>query len=83
MKRYWFMLAAAATVAGCAPRIAAQAPEIVAAPETEQAAPASAAPAPVAVDSARMLRDLGILAHDSMEGRATGTPGSVRAREFV
>jgi hypothetical protein len=83
MKRYWFMLAAAATVAGCAPRIAAQAPEIVAAPETEQAAPASAAPAPVAVDSARMLRDLGILAHDSMEGRATGTPGSARARAFL
>jgi Zn-dependent M28 family amino/carboxypeptidase len=36
-----------------------------------------------AVDSARLLRDLGVLAHDSMEGRAPGTPGSFRARAYL
>ena len=36
-----------------------------------------------ALDSARLLRDLSVLAHDSMEGRAPGTPGSLRARAFL
>jgi Zn-dependent M28 family amino/carboxypeptidase len=31
----------------------------------------------------RLLRDLSVLAHDSMEGRAPGTPGSARARAFL
>jgi len=35
------------------------------------------------LDSARLLRDLSVLAHDSMEGRAPGTPGSLRARAFL
>jgi len=35
------------------------------------------------VDSARLLRDLSVLAHDSMEGRAPDTPGSRRARTFL
>jgi Zn-dependent M28 family amino/carboxypeptidase len=37
----------------------------------------------VALDSARMLSDVAVLAHDSMEGRAPGTPGSLRARAFL
>ena len=37
-------------------------------------------PAP---DSARLLHDLSVLAHDSMEGRAPGTEGSARARAFL
>jgi len=35
------------------------------------------------VDSVRLLRDLSVLADDSMEGRATGTPGAERARAFL
>jgi len=31
----------------------------------------------------RLLQDLSVLAHDSMEGRAPGTPGSARARVFL
>jgi len=31
----------------------------------------------------RLLRDLGAIAHDSMEGRRTGTPGAERARAFL
>jgi Zn-dependent M28 family amino/carboxypeptidase len=31
----------------------------------------------------RLLLDLSVLAHDSMEGRAPGTPGSARARAFL
>lgn len=41
---------------------------------------AQSGPAP---DSARLLRDLSVLAHDSMEGRAPGTPGGLRARAFL
>ena len=37
----------------------------------------------VTADSARILQDLQTLSHDSMEGRRTGTPGGVRAREYV
>ena len=36
-----------------------------------------------ALDSARLLSDLSVLAHDSMEGRAPGTPGSRRAQAFL
>jgi hypothetical protein len=42
----------------------------------------SAAPL-VAVDSVRLLRDVSVLAADSMEGRLTGTAGSERARRFL
>ena len=35
------------------------------------------------VDTARVVADLRVLAADSMEGRATGTPGSARARRFL
>lgn len=43
----------------------------------------SALPQSTEPDSARLLRQLGVLAHDSMEGRATGTPGAQRARDFL
>jgi hypothetical protein len=35
------------------------------------------------LDSARLLKDLSVLAHDSMEGRATGQPGAHEARAFL
>jgi Zn-dependent M28 family amino/carboxypeptidase len=35
------------------------------------------------IDGNRLLNDLSILAHDSMEGRGTGTPGGARARAFL
>lgn len=35
------------------------------------------------VDAQELLRDLEILAHDSMEGRRPGTPGIERARTFI
>jgi len=38
---------------------------------------------PQEVDSIRLLSELSILAHDSMEGRSPGTPGSLRARAFL
>jgi hypothetical protein len=52
-------------------------------------AAAAATPAPVsasraiAIDSAMMMRDISVLAHDSMEGRRVGTPGGARARLFL
>ena len=60
-------------------------------PDTEttagEAAPTRAANASApqlpAPDSARLLRDLGALAHDSMAGRAPGTPGSTAARRLI
>jgi Zn-dependent M28 family amino/carboxypeptidase len=71
MKRFWFTCAAALAVAGCVPPAAVLEPVAV------------SPSAPVALDSARLLHDLGVLAHDTMEGRATGTPGGARARAFV
>jgi Zn-dependent M28 family amino/carboxypeptidase len=42
------------------------------------------APMPtMAVDSARLMGDLRILAADSMEGRLAGAPGGLRARSFL
>jgi Zn-dependent M28 family amino/carboxypeptidase len=35
------------------------------------------------VDSAALMRRVEVLAADSMQGRATGTPGSARARRFL
>jgi hypothetical protein len=37
----------------------------------------------IAVDSARLMRDVEILAADGMEGRRTGTPAGARARAYV
>lgn len=45
------------------------------------AAPPDAGPLPAAgVDSVRLLRDIGVLAADSMVGRGTGTDGAAKAR---
>lgn len=41
------------------------------------------APALPALDSARLMSDLSVLAADSMEGRRLGTPGGARARAFL
>lgn len=38
---------------------------------------------PPTVDAEQIMRDLSILAHDSMEGRLSGTPGNERARRFL
>lgn len=45
-----------------------------------------AAPRPSAaqeIDAASLMRDLGVLAHDSMGGRLVGSEGSVMAREWI
>lgn len=46
-------------------------------------APQAAAQSAPPLDSVRLLGDLAVLAHDSMEGRAVGTVGSLRARHFL
>ncbi|MSR20130.1 MAG: M20/M25/M40 family metallo-hydrolase [Gemmatimonadetes bacterium] len=46
-------------------------------------APSLAAQPVPALDSTRLLAHLSVLAHDSMQGRAPGTPGSLRARAFL
>lgn len=48
-----------------------------------QATAGGATRAAFALDSARMLRDLSVLAHDSMQGRAAGTLGGLKARRFL
>ena len=35
------------------------------------------------LDASQMLADLRVLAHDSMEGRATGSAGNAKAREYI
>lgn len=37
----------------------------------------------VSQDSARIMEDLRVLAHDSMEGRQTGEAGNLKAREYI
>jgi hypothetical protein len=75
MQRFSIVCAAALAVAACAPGPAADAPVLPAAVST--------APSTAAIDSARLMRDISVLAHDSMEGRLVGTPGSVRAQAFL
>ncbi|HSJ29857.1 MAG TPA: M28 family peptidase [Longimicrobiales bacterium] len=63
-----YCLAVTVLVAACAPSNASlEAPPLAAA----------------SIDSVRLLRDIGVLAHDSMEGRLVGTPGNARARAFI
>lgn len=57
-------------------------PATTATPATGAAGEA-AATATVAIDSAALMRDISVLAHDSMEGRRVGTPGGERARRFM
>jgi Zn-dependent M28 family amino/carboxypeptidase len=64
------------------------APVLLLALATACAAPGSAPePAPTVaaggIDSARVMRDLGVLAHDSMAGRVAATPSGARARRFL
>jgi Zn-dependent M28 family amino/carboxypeptidase len=35
------------------------------------------------IDEAALMRDLGALASDAMEGRGTGAPGAARARDYI
>lgn len=42
----------------------------------------NAQPLPL-LDSARLVTDLSVLAHDSMQGRRPGSPGSLKARTFL
>jgi hypothetical protein len=54
----------------------------IGAAETVKVAPRPAPQLP-ALDSARLMRDIGVLAADSMEGRRLGTPGGARARAYL
>ena len=68
--RHLVLAAAAATVTG------------VAACAQTNAAPGSGTSA-AGVDSTRLMQTIAVLAHDSMEGRATGTAGSRKAQQFL
>lgn len=59
----------------------AQAP--AAAPPAGDAATHEATSATPRLDPRRLLADVTLLAHDSMEGRATGTPGALKARQWL
>jgi hypothetical protein len=77
MKRIWLARAAALLLAGCTahtvpPRDAG-----------EGAVRTPAVTSAAGIDSVRLMQDIAALAHDSMEGRATGTPGGARARAFM
>lgn len=43
----------------------------------------TSASAQQAPDSARLMRTIGVLAHDSMEGRQVNTPGSIKAQKYL
>ena len=51
--------------------------------QTSSGALAGSGSSAAGVDSVRMMRTISVLAHDSMEGRATGTPGSQKAQLFL
>jgi Zn-dependent M28 family amino/carboxypeptidase len=53
------------------------------APHSPAGARGSASAQTAVIDSARLLHTIGVLAHDSMEGRAVGTAGSLKARKFL
>lgn len=44
---------------------------------------AQACPAAASIDSTALLRDVFRLAHDSMAGRLIGTPGNIKARDYL
>jgi len=70
--KYW--VAGLLVVAGCGPRGMAV---------ESSTNGAASAPSVAAIDSVELMRDIGVLAHDSMEGRRIGTPGSAKARAFL
>jgi Zn-dependent M28 family amino/carboxypeptidase len=53
------------------------------APIASAAACAGQRSAPPAVDAAQLMRDVSVLAADSMEGRELGTPGGAKARRYL
>jgi hypothetical protein len=57
-------------LAACAPQ----------APVVQSTVPAASV---AAVDSVQLMRDISVLAHDTMEGRLVGTPGGERAQRFL
>jgi hypothetical protein len=73
----WSDVASSFHAASCFLSIATIALIAIAAPLAGQTA------APPAIDSVRLLSDLHVLAHDSMQGRRAGTPGAERARSFL
>ena len=78
MSRASFLVALAIS-AGSASMIAAQTPNVCAAARSAKAAGATAG----GVTPAEVCRVLSVLAHDSLEGRGTGTPGGARAARFI
>jgi hypothetical protein len=70
-----YVVVAASIIAACGPRGAAV--------ESSSSGAANAPAQIAAIDSAELMRDIGVLAHDSMEGRQIGTPGGARARAFL
>jgi Zn-dependent M28 family amino/carboxypeptidase len=66
-----FTLTAALAASACAPPATRDAPQVAA---TERG---------VVIDSAQLIRDISVLAHDSMEGRLVGTAGSARAQRYL
>lgn len=68
---HWILLLSGTLLVGCGSQ------------QTTAAPPMARGTAVAAVDSAMLLRDLSVLAADSMEGRRTGTPGHRRAQAFL
>ena len=70
-KSRWILMALVGWLVGCAGEVA-----------EEEGLPAD----PdlfVSQDSVRIMAELRVLAHDSMEGRRAGEPGNVKSREFI
>ncbi|MCA9736948.1 MAG: M28 family peptidase [Gemmatimonadetes bacterium] len=74
-----FRLLAVTVLLGCAPA----APASEEAPARTAPAPAARASAALAIDRDALLHHVQVLAADSMEGRALGTPGNARARRYL
>jgi hypothetical protein len=90
MKRFSRIWALALSAVACAAPATRDAPSQTApaavggdSATTPEGHPLAATLAPAAIDSARLIRDIGVLAHDSMEGRLVGTPGNERAERFL
>ena len=58
-------------------------PLVAACASTNATSDTGAGGARATVDSARVMHDLGVLAHDSMAGRVAATPSGARARRFL
>jgi len=78
-RRPWLARVAAVTVVAAAAACARNAD--VEPPAT--LSPQTVAGAPIGIDSVALIRDVAVLAHDSMQGRAVATPGSAKARAYL